>query len=154
MDKNTWFTADLHFGHRGILAYDPRPFDTIEQHDETIISNLQSVIKPWDDFYFLGDFCFKGKKHEIETYLLQIPGNKFFIRGNHDHTDSRKLFAKHTTYLGEQALIKVGSQEIVLNHYPMRSWNKSHHGQSWHLYGHHHGGLDPQVADWGRSMDV
>ncbi|MFK5004710.1 hypothetical protein ACI4AP_29375, partial [Klebsiella pneumoniae] len=31
-------------------------------------------------------------------------------------------------------------QRIVLCHYAMEVWNKSHH-QAWHLYGHSHGSL-------------
>ena len=36
--------------------------------------------------------------------------------------------------------VRVGSVQIWVNHYPMRSWNKSFHG-SWHFYGHVHGRL-------------
>lgn len=32
------FTGDLHFGHTNVLKFDPRPFKTIEEHDETLIS--------------------------------------------------------------------------------------------------------------------
>ncbi len=44
-----------------------------------------------------------------------------------------------------------GYQDIVMLHYSMRVWNKSHHG-SWHLYGHSHGTLpdDPNSL----SIDV
>jgi calcineurin-like phosphoesterase family protein len=40
----------------------------------------------------------------------------------------------------EQGMIRVEGHDIWLNHYPMRSWNKSFHG-SWHVYGHVHGRL-------------
>ena len=45
--------------------------------------------------------------------------------------------------------IKLDGQLIVLCHYSMRKWNKSHYG-SWHLYGHSHGNLPPL----GLSFDV
>ena len=40
-------------------------------------------------------------------------------------------------------------QVIVLCHYALRVWDRSHHG-AWHLYGHSHGNLPSQ----GRSFDV
>ncbi len=38
------------------------------------------------------------------------------------------------------AEISVHGQPIVICHYAMRVWNRSHHG-AWHLYGHSHGNL-------------
>src|SRR5690606_10093180 len=99
-----------------------------------------------DDFYFLGDFCF-GKN--TEEYLKRLNGNKFFIKGNHDKKHTIKLYYKYGTYLGEQGKIKIDDKDIILNHYAMRIWNRSHHG-TFQLYGHSHGSLPPI----GRQMDV
>jgi calcineurin-like phosphoesterase family protein len=40
-------------------------------------------------------------------------------------------------------------ETIILCHYAMRVWDRSHYG-SMHLYGHSHGHL----PDYGKSMDV
>ena len=37
-------------------------------------------------------------------------------------------------------------QLVVLCHYAMRVWDRSHYG-SWHLYGHSHGNLPPWKSD-------
>jgi calcineurin-like phosphoesterase family protein len=52
-------------------------------------------------------------------------------------------------------MFQVEGQGIWLNHYPMRSWNRSFYG-SWHLYGHVHGRLTAQDAanDWTLTKDV
>lgn len=147
---STYFSTDWHIGHENVLQFDNRPFKTIEEHDETIIANYNAIVQPDDDFYYLGDM-FMNKNKRAEGFLQRMMGNKFFIRGNHDHRDVRKLFAKYGTYLDEQRMITVEGQEIVLNHFPMRTWNKSHKG-TWHLYGHHHGKIESEP--WGRSMDV
>lgn len=146
-----YFSSDWHLQHRNILTYDPRPFNTIEEHDETIINNYNSTVKAKDNFYFLGDFAFCHDDKKIESYLSRLGGNKFFIRGNHDHTRTRKLFSKYGTYLGEQSKVKIEGQEIVLNHYKMYVWDKKHHG-TWHLYGHSHG--TAEHFENGKSFDV
>ena len=32
-----YYISDLHFGHRNVIGMDGRPFETIEQMDETLI---------------------------------------------------------------------------------------------------------------------
>ena len=80
---NTWFTSDTHFGHKNILEYekDARPFDTIEAMNEKIIENWNSVVKPKDIIYHLGDFAFG--KHNI-LLAKRLNGKKRLVMGNHD----------------------------------------------------------------------
>ena len=149
-------SSDYHLRHKNVLKYDNRPFSSIEEHDKAIIESHNSTVDENDDFFFLGDFCFDRKISTIEYLLSRLNGNKYFIKGNHDKKNIIKAYEKFGTYLGEQASIKVGnsykdSQDIVLNHFAMRTWEKSHHG-SWHLYGHSHGSLEH--INWGKSMDV
>lgn len=133
----TYFSSDYHLGHTNIIKYDGRPFNSVEEMDETIIKNHNSVVKPKDDFYFLGDLCFNNKAYD---YLRRLNGRKFFIRGNHDRHEITRLYRDFGTYLGDMAEITVGKQRIVLCHYSMNVWNKSHRGV-WHLYGHSHHSL-------------
>ena len=146
-----YFGSDWHLDHANVIKFDKRPFDNIEEMNTAIIKNYNSIVKPEDTFYFLGDFSFAKKKERIEYQLSQLKGNKFFIKGNHDHRDVIEMYKKYGTYLGGMSEIKVNGQTIVLNHYAMRVWNKSHHG-SYHLYGHSHGSLpeDPHSL----SFDV
>jgi calcineurin-like phosphoesterase family protein len=57
---NTWFTADFHLGHKNIIRYCKRPFDTVEEMDRIIIERLNSLVKTNDILYFLGDFVTTG----------------------------------------------------------------------------------------------
>lgn len=142
-----YFSSDWHLGHANIIKYDKRPFKTVKEMDETIIQNITSVLKKGDKLYFLGDFSLTKNPNEIEGHMKAISYtgvDLFFIKGNHDKSDIVKLYQKYGSYLGEQKAIYIndkdaheGKQMIVLNHYAMRVWDKSHHG-AWHLYGHSH----------------
>lgn len=154
--KTTYFSSDYHLSHANILKYDNRPFDNIDQHDEIIIQNHNAVVGKNDDFFFLGDFCFSKNISKIESFLDRLNGNKYFIKGNHDKNIIIKSYKKFGNYLGEQVSIKVGdtyktAQNIVLNHFAMRVWVKSHHN-AFHFYGHSHGSLE--YTPWGKSIDV
>lgn len=132
-----YFSSDFHFDHKNVIKHDNRPFDNIGEMNDAIIMNHNSIVKPGDNFYFLGDLCFSKRP---EYFLEQLNGNLHFIKGNHDHRDTVKIFQRYGVYLGEQKKIKINQQEIVLNHFAMRVWDKMHHG-TWHLYGHSHGSL-------------
>ena len=47
--KKIWITSDLHLGHNKPFLYEPRGFKNIQEHDETIIKNWNSIIKYNDD---------------------------------------------------------------------------------------------------------
>ena len=83
--SEVYFTADSHFGHRGIITFPAtkpyRPFTTIEEHDEALIEKWNSVVQPKDIVFHLGDFCF-GKRH-IQI-AGRLNGNKRLVMGNHD----------------------------------------------------------------------
>ena len=53
-----YFISDTHFYHHRILEYTNRPFDRIEDMNETIIENWNKVVTPKDTVYHLGDVGF------------------------------------------------------------------------------------------------
>ncbi len=79
MSKRTWVTADTHFGHA--LMAKLRPWDTIEEHDEAIIDNWNSLVAPQDRVYVLGDLCM-NRRH-VGT-ISRCNGKKVLVKGNHD----------------------------------------------------------------------
>lgn len=80
-----WVISDTHFYHTNIIKYCDRPFANAEEMDETIIHNWNSVVKPDDFVWHLGDFAFgKGSIERIEEYVKRLNGKIMLIRGNHD----------------------------------------------------------------------
>ena len=134
----TYFIADLHFGHANCLAFDNRPFMTIEEHDETLIKNWNNTVTDNDTVWILGDISWHGAEKTIEIFK-QLKGHKNLCIGNHDSklmkcTQLRVLFEEIVNY---KELYLDNKNGIVLCHYPIVCYNKHFYGW-YHLYGHVH----------------
>lgn len=153
---NIYVTSDLHFFHKNILRFNPetRPYTSIEEMNEALIENWNSVVSPEDDVYDLGDFAFAGVSRQI-SILERLNGRHHLIRGNHDQmwrkqqNIDRALKNGWFDSIQDYIELKYNRATVCMFHYAPRVWNKSHHG-SYFLYGHSHGSL-PGI---GRSMDV
>lgn len=142
-----WFTSDTHFGHKNIIRYANRPYTDTNHMDEGIINNWNSVVKPEDRVFHLGDFGLTNS-NRCQSILNRLNGQKHLIVGNHEKAS---IDLEGWNWVKPYAEIKSGDQHIVLCHYAMRVWHRSHYG-SWMLYGHSHGSLpdDPTAL----SIDV
>ena len=82
--RDYWFTSDTHFFHENIIMYCRRPFSCAEEMNEVLIDNWNSVVKPGDIVYHLGDVAMGYKKGEMERLMPRLNGSKRLIVGNHD----------------------------------------------------------------------
>jgi calcineurin-like phosphoesterase family protein len=138
-----------------------RDFDTVEEHNETLISSFNGMIKENDILYHLGDWSFGGHEKIKEFRDRLNCKNIHLIFGNHDqHIEKigspyQSLFSslsykKEISFkIDSQISGKYGKTNLFLSHYSHQVWNQSHHGNI-HLFGHSHGSL----KGIGRSMDV
>jgi calcineurin-like phosphoesterase family protein len=148
-----WFTSDTHYHHKNIVAgvtrWDDksgcRDFATIEEMDNTMVENINRVVQPDDVLFHLGDWAFKGPDN---IYALRNRINcktVHLILGNHDTDIHGNLEIQSAfTSVAFYREVDVNGQKIILCHYPLRTWNKSHYG-SWMLHGHCHGRLEHQI---------
>jgi calcineurin-like phosphoesterase family protein len=89
MSKDIWVISDLHYNHANILNFidykgnRTREFDTVDQMNEFLIDRWNSVVKPGDIVYTLGDTFF-GSKDEFKIAWPKFNGSKRLIVGNHD----------------------------------------------------------------------
>lgn len=94
-----WVTSDWHFGHRNILHLgEGRPFATIEEHDEALITRHNALVAPDDEVWVLGDVAM-GDITESLVKCARMNGHKILICGNHDRpamTDDPEKRARWT----------------------------------------------------------
>lgn len=90
--SNIWVVSDTHFNHSNILNFKDdegkpvRSFDSVQEMNETMIDNWNSVVRPGDKVYHLGDVLFGTNKQEwMNTHWPRLTGSKRLVVGNHDN---------------------------------------------------------------------
>ena len=147
-----YFTSDLHFVHKNIAGPKVsrwnkgyRNFETVHDMNKAILASINDTVKSSDTLYILGDLAFSDPFYLLDRINC---GNIIVIFGNHDNRD---LIKQHSKVKETHEFLErnFNGQMFVMCHYPLRQWNKCHHG-SMHLYGHcHH-----TIPDLNRSMDI
>lgn len=123
----------------------------LPQMEDQLIDQWNQQVGDRDTVYLLGDIFFCGHERAREV-LRQLKGNIHLVYGNHDQVIRKNLdIQKRFASVSELSEIKIQGHHVVMCHYPMVSWNRSHYG-SFMLYGHVHGSMDNVVTN--RSMDV
>lgn len=85
----TYFTSDTHFNHENVIRFYNRPFSSVEEMNEGLISNWNKIVKEDDVVFHLGDFAF-APRQEIPDIVDRLNGHVHLIRGNHDYKSSIK----------------------------------------------------------------
>lgn len=124
------------------------------QQDEmtaALVESINSVVKPGDDLYVLGDVSFGGLE-KVSASASRLNGNKILVLGNHDH-HFKKRPEVATQFAEVHHLLerKIGKQMITMCHYPISHWAWAETG-SWMLHGHLHGnpsGISGKIMDVG-----
>lgn len=80
---SVYLISDTHFGHKNIITYCNRPFSSVDEMNETLIKNWNSVVKKNDIVYHLGDFAF-GTREFTRAIVKKLNGHICLILGNHD----------------------------------------------------------------------
>lgn len=130
-----FFIADTHFGHANILELCDRPFQTIEEMNETMIANWNGRVGGNDTVYVVGDMFF-GCSY-AEKILRRLKGKKRLIIGNHDGSwmDSVEL-GRYFVSVDHFLEISDGKRGLTLCHYPLLTWK--HEKKSYMIHGHIH----------------
>lgn len=133
MGKRNWFVSDTHFGHSNILNfknYDGSPvrtFKDVDEMDEHMVSQWNSVVGEFDRVYHLGDVAINKKHLGI---LERLNGKKVLIKGNHDIFPLKEYLPYFEDIRAYKVFPKHG---IVCSHIPVHTdcmyrWKLNVHG--------------------------
>jgi len=149
VSKNLFFASDFHLFHNNVIRFDNRPFANVHEMHNVIESNWNEIVGPEDTVIYLGDLSFARAKdaHEVVDFVNRLNGTIHYVLGNHDKFDDIRKMNRFQTI---QDYLEVRVRHWQHNksvetlfccmHYPIYSWNKSHHG-SYMVHGHSHMGL-------------
>lgn len=132
MSHAVYVISDSHFGHANILNFrrpsDGKPlrtFQNVDEMNEHMIEKWNSVVRPQDHVYHLGDFAMRQQDVKI---ACRLNGHKRLVRGNHDKFKTRMYIEYGFTEIYGVRIIN----ELMLTHIPAhpdtirRAWVNVH----------------------------
>ena len=174
LEKNQklFFTSDTHYNHANICSATTkwdvndgyaRPFDSLEQMNDTLVDNINNKVGENDILVHLGDWSFNGFESIAEFRNRIVCKNVHLILGNHDHHIENNKNGIQELFLSVQHYAELDVRRypnratvekfrFVCMHYPIASWKDMNQGVI-HLHGHVHLPANLRIAD-GRAMDV
>jgi len=127
-----WVTADLHLNHQGILKT-CRKFNSIEEHNEYIIQQYNSVVGKDDLVYILGD-CLWTPLAKGADLIKRLNGRKILVLGNHDKGNVNEY--KSIGFIDAVPSPYFYSRDIILSHEPaFEAYNNPY---AFNVHGHLH----------------
>lgn len=147
-----WLTADLHLGEDrwDIMG---RPFTDPQEHVDTMVRNHNSLVKPEDTVYVVGDVLYQ--KADKEIYMPQIDrfnGHKILTRGNHDRPFTDEDFLNYFEEVhaeGKGIEATFGDVKCWVQHYPSLA-----RADMFNIVGHIHGAWKVQLNSLNVGVDA
>ena len=144
-----YYISDLHLRHRSVALR--REFQSVQDHDRTLLGNLQRRVGSSDTLFLLGDLFAYACDDSLLRELQDVTRHIVLILGNHEthhwlHKASPTLLSQVFTDIREEAEITDGDRLVRMCHEP-RPDLYDEDGQTWLLYGHLHDQA-PRREDW------
>lgn len=143
--KDIWLISDTHHGHKNVLTFTNkegnliRPgFSSVEEMDDLMVHNWNSVVKPGDRVYHLGD-VYMGPSEYAHSVLNKLHGRKNLILGNHDEPSRDSILFKF--FKKVRLWRQFGEHDILLTHVPVHE--SSLFRVKYNVHGHIHQNESP-----------
>jgi len=146
--RDTWVISDTHLFHENILKFTDkegkkiRSFSSIKEMNECILEKWNSVVKPGDIVYHLGD-VFIGDSGSFLKLWPKFHGRKRLILGNHD--DAR--FLSQGALFQKVQLWRLWKEEkLIFSHIPLHrsSIDEGNREGFINVHGHIHQNSSPE----------
>lgn len=128
---NTFIISDTHWGHVGVTKFlnadgsKLRPWDTIEEMDEAMIDNWNSIVRPKDKVYHLGDVLINRRAFPT---LARLNGDKVLIKGNHDIFKLHEYTPYFRDIRGFGTLDGFALTHVPIHEQSLSRWKGNFHG--------------------------
>lgn len=137
-----FFTGDLHFGHANVIAFDNRPFESVEEMDAELIRRWNNKVGKGDLTYVLGDMIWKARNDDAPELIKSLNGQIILIKGNHDrflhNAKAKAVLAGIKDSDDICVTLKDGTKKrVILDHFFKPMYN-GHRHQAIHLHAHSH----------------
>lgn len=104
----------------------------ITDHDNMLVKNWNSVVKPSDTVWFLGDFGLSDREY-IAHIFKKLNGHIRMIKGNHDNWSDNTYRDMGFEFVSKYPIVL--KQHFILSHAPMPNKYCSDY---YNIYGHVH----------------
>lgn len=117
-------SSDYHFNHNREFIWKARGFNSVDEMNEAIITNHNSVVGPEDDIYILGDICLGGGVPGItaknQALIERLNGRIHIILGNHDTPARQEMYmmCKNVVDVKYADMIHHRGYHFYLSHFP------------------------------------
>lgn len=126
MRSETWFTADLHIGHK--LIAEKRGFPDPAAHDDVLAMHWDVTVAPADTVWVLGDISGggRGSQQRALDWVAARPGIKHLVAGNHDgvhpmNPDAHKMMPAYLDVFAsvqQSARRRLAGRDLLMSHFP------------------------------------
>ena len=134
--------SDTHFSHAGMLSFKRpngspvRSFSSVEEMDEHMIEQWNSVVKPSSHVYHLGDVVMR--QQVLDAVMPRLNGHKRLVRGNHDIFRTKHYLKYFDEIYGVRVLDNMIFSHIPIHPESLGRFKGCVHG---HVHGSWDGGL-------------
>ena len=124
--SKVFLISDPHFDHEKIIEFGGRPYESIEEMNESLIEKWNRTVTKNDMVICLGDWGWRGQKSY--EYAKRLNGKIRLVMGNHDSGNIKSLINNFHSVHGS---LKKG--RLLLTHIPIvydkyRMWDYIVHG--------------------------
>lgn len=156
--RDIWVISDTHFNHENILDFVDdlgrkiRPFGSVDEMNDRMITRWNETVKPGDIVYHLGDVAF-GDKESFKKLWPKLHGAKRLLVGNHDDIK----FLSSGGFFKKIGMWRVWPEyDLVMTHVPIDMSQTGNYKSKYHynVHGHIHHNKSPSDKHFNMSVEA